>query len=190
MVMSSEPMDKLMEDFGNNTFALADSVKHLTFETPDGKYYKIDRFSRDPVDRMTFKDRESGRMVSVVDYWNNHLGGRNGGRLRNTRLPAIQAKRGKEHISFPPEVCKLVPGQKPKTERESHKAALIRASAKPASERLQTIQQMVADPELYGDPNLDKEFGFKVDSTPMRGEATVLETPVILDGDNREIKVN
>ena len=83
----------------------------------------------------------------------------------------------------------MIPGQKPKTEREAHKAALIRASAKPAPERLQTIQSMVADKELYGDPNLDKEFGFKIDSTPMRAEATVLDTPVILDGDNREIKV-
>ena len=188
MVMSSAPMDQLMEDYGNNVMALAESVKHLTFETPDGKYYKVDRFSRNPVDRESFKDRDSGRMISVVDYWNNQLK-RDGRSLRNTRLPAVQAKKGREHISFPAEVCKLVPGQKPKTEREAHKAALIRASAKPAPERLQTIQSMVADKELYGDPNLDKEFGFKVDSTPMRAEATVLDTPVILDGDNREIKV-
>ena len=181
-------MDQLMEDYGNNVMALADSVKHLTFETPDGKFYKVDRFSRGPCDRETFKDRDSGRMINVVDFWNNQLK-REGRSLRNTRLPAVQVKKGREHISFPAEVCKLVPGQKPKTERESHKAALIRASAKPAPERLQTIQSMVADKELYGDPNLDKEFGFKVDSTPMRAEATVLDTPVILDGDNREIKV-
>jgi len=188
MVMSSAPMDQLMEDYGNNVMALAESVKHLTFETPDGKFYKVDRFSRGPCDRESFKDRDSGRMINVVDYWNNQLK-REGRSLRNTRLPAIQVKKGREHISFPAEVCKLVPGQKPKTEREAHKAALIRASAKPAPERLQTIQSMVADKELYGDPNLDKEFGFKVDSTPMRAEATVLDTPVILDGDNREIKV-
>ena len=193
--MSSAPMDQLMEDYGNNLNALVDSVKHLTFETPDGKYYKVDRFRQNqvtkkwvPVACESFKDRDSGRMISVVDYWNNQLK-RDGRSLRNTRLPAVQAKIGRQHISFPAEICKLIPGQKPKTEREAHKAALIRASAKPAPERLQTIQSMVADKELYGDPNLDKEFGFKVDSTPMRAEATVLDTPTILDGDNREIKV-
>ena len=187
--MSSAPMDQLMEDYGNNLMPLMESVKHLTFETPDGKFYKVDKFSRNPVDRETFKDRDSGRQINVVDYWNNQLR-REGRSLKNTRLPGIVVKKGKDYITFPAEVCKLVPGQKPKTEREAHKAALIRASAKPAPERLQTIQSMVADKELYGDPNLDKEFGFKVDSTPMRGEATVLDTPVILDGDNREIKVS
>ena len=185
--MSSAPMDQLMKDYGKNLTALVDSVKHLTFETTDGKYYKVDRFSKNPVDRETFKDRDSDQMINMVDYWNNKLK-RDGRSLRNTRLPAVKAT-CRQHILFPAEVCRLIPGQKPKTEREAQKAALIRASAKPAPERLQTIQNMVADKELYGDPNLDKEFGFKIDSTPMRAEATVLDTPVILDGDNREIKV-
>lgn len=187
MTMAGDTIDRLMEDYQNNEFALAESIKHLTFEA-GGKFYKVEGFARETCDQVTFRSQE-GRQVSMVDHWNNEL--RKDGKppLRHTRIKAVKVKKGKGFINFPPEVCKLLPGQKPKTEKEAHKAALIRASAKPAPERLETIKNIVSDPDLYGNPSLEKEFGFKVNSSPMQAEATVLQTPTILDGDNREIKV-
>ena len=185
MVMNSVTIDQLMEDYGpNNLKVLADSVKHLTFEIPDGTYHKVQFFTKNPVDRETFEDKD-GRRISVADHWNNKLRRP----LKNSRLPGV-VRTGSGNITYPAEVCRLVPGQRPKTDKPAHQAALIRASAKPAPERLQTIQSMIADQELYDHRTLDKEFGFKIDCTPMRGEATVLDPPVIHDGNNREIKVS
>ena len=215
--MAGDTIDRLMEDYQNNEFALAESIKHLTFEA-GGKFYKVEGFARETCDQVTFRSQE-GRQVSMVDHWNNELRKEGKPPLRHTRIKAVKecsknltkkcdsigmshtvwpftvnfelekVKKGKGFINFPPEVCKLLPGQKPKTEKEAHKAALIRASAKPAPERLETIKNIVSDPDLYGNPSLEKEFGFKVNSSPMQAEATVLQTPTILDGDNREIKV-
>ena len=187
MVMSPVTIDQLMQDYGNNLKALANSIKHLTFQIPDGTYHKVQFFTENSVDRETFKDKD-GRRISVVDHWNNKLKSR-GRSLENSRLPGV-VRTGRGNITYPAEVCTLVPGQRPKIEKPAHQAALIRASAKPAPERLQAIQSMIADQELYDHRTLDKEFGFKIDRTPMRGEATVLDTPVIRDGDNREIKVS
>ena len=186
--MNPVTIDQLMQEYGPNTVTkLAESIKHLTFEIPDGTYHKVEKFTKNPVDRETFNDKD-GREVSVADHWNNKLKMK-GKSLKNSRLPGV-VRTGRGNITYPAEVCRLVPGQRPKTEKPAHQAALIRASAKPAPERLQTIQSMIADEGLYDHRTLDKEFGFKIDCTPMRGEATVLDPPVIHDGNNREIKVS
>jgi len=86
-------------------------------------------------------------------------------------------------------MCVLLAGQKPKVEKDRHKAALIRASAEPAPTRLNKIERMVAHPEVFGDSELENTFKLKIENTPMEAEGTVLEPPTLLAGDEREVKV-
>ena len=48
---------------------------------------------------------------------------------------------------------------------------------------------MVREESLYGDKNLEKDFGLKLDPKPMQAKATVLQAPLILAGGDRALKV-
>ena len=50
---------------------------------------------------------------------------------------------------FPAELCKLLPGQKPKEENDRHKADMIRASAEEAPKRLSEIERFINHEELF-----------------------------------------
>jgi len=141
-------------------------------------------FGRGQMRGESCRFEKGGRAVSVADYWTNK-----GARIRFPELRPVTVKAGRDTIMMPAECCKLLPGQKPKTMNERHKGDMIRASAEPAPDRLKKITSLVADPNLYGADEL-KKFGFEVDSKPMEAEGVVLDTPLMLDGNETEIKVN
>ena len=169
----------------NDIRQLEAAMMHLTFQnTVDNKYYKLAGFARGQLRSEQCRFEKGGRPVSVADYWTNK-----GARIRSPELRPVKVKQGRDFIMIPAECCKLLPGQKPKTMNERHKGDMIRASAEPAPDRLNKIKSLVADKELYGADEL-KKFGFEVDAKPMEAEGVVLDTPLMLDGENAEIKVN
>ena len=48
---------------------------------------------------------------------------------------------------------------------------------------------MIREESLYGDKNLEKDFGLKLNPTPMQAKATVLQAPLILAGGDRALKI-
>ena len=69
---------------------------------------------------------------------------------------------------FASEYCILLSGQKPKVEKDRHKAEMIRASAESAPERLKQICNMVENETLF--PQHVQDFGVKLDKKPMEAE--------------------
>ena len=69
---------------------------------------------------------------------------------------------------FASEYCILWSGQKPKVEKDRHKAEMIRASAEAAPERLKQICNMVENETLF--PQHVEDFGVKLDKKPMEAE--------------------
>jgi len=168
---------------------LEESIKHLTFEC-EGQFYKFDKFDRYDVGSARIMDKD-GREVNMVDYYRQM-----GKRLQDTRAPTVVSTakskppggRGRPMPKkFPPELCFLLPGQKPKVEKDVHKAHMIRASAEDAPTRLAEINRFVNMEELY--PSDVTEFGLKLDKKPMEAEGRVLDAPELLGGDDKEIKV-
>ena len=88
---------------------------------------------------------------------------------------------------FPAELCRLLPGQKPKEEKDRHKADMIRASAEEAPTRLSEIERFVNNEALF--PRDMEKFGLQLDRKPMEAEGRVLPTPEMIGGDDTEIKV-
>ena len=186
-VMQATPISEQLHgcQSDNDIRNLEAAMMHLTFQnTVDNKYYKLAGFGRGQMRGESCRFEKGGRPVSVADYWTNK-----GARIRFPELRPVTVKAGRDTIMMPAECCKLLPGQKPKTMNERHKGDMIRASAEPAPDRLEKITSLAADPNLYGADEL-KKFGFEVDSKPMEAEGVVLDTPLMLDGNETEIKVN
>lgn len=190
--MKGGSLTNLMEEC-EDMRQLAASIKHLSFEC-GGQFYKFDKFDdRFKVAQSRVTDRD-GRETNMVDYYNQ---------VENKRLNRVDdptvistakttVKNGngpprKFPKKFPPECCFLLPGQKPKEEKEVHKAHMIRASAEEAPQRLDEIKRFVNNEALY--PKDIEGFGIRLDKKPLEAEGRVLPTPELIGGDEREIKI-
>ena len=95
---------------------LENAMMHLTFEnTINGKFYKLAGFGRNQARSAECQFERQGRRVNVLDYWERQA--RDTGRtiqFRHPNLRPVKVKQGKGFIEIPAEVCKLLPGQKPK----------------------------------------------------------------------------
>lgn len=188
--MKSQSIWELMGEYGErNMRQLEEAIKHLTFEC-QGMCYKFDRFDqRGDCDNAQMTDPQSKAPINMVDYYD-----RAGVRLKHTRnVPAIcstaatKGPRGKIPKKFPPELCMLLPGQKPKTENDSHKGNMIRAAAEPAPDRQNAIQAMVDSEEFF--PESNEKFGLRLDKKPLEAEGRVLDAPELVGGDEKHIDV-
>ncbi|XP_010247717.1 PREDICTED: protein argonaute 5-like isoform X2 [Nelumbo nucifera] len=137
--------------------------------------YKVSGVTTQPLSHLTFPLDESGKSISVIQYFFEKYGVR----LQYPSLPALQSGSDIKPIYLPMEVCKIVPGQRfCKKLNERQVTALLRATCKRPRERENSIAQMVRE-NNYNRDEYAVEFGIQVTNTPATIEARVLPPPVL-----------
>jgi hypothetical protein len=135
--------------------------------------YSIDRFGTVPASRQMFTMGDSGREISVVDYFRQ----RYNKILRYPQLPCVITSR---NAAIPIELCTVVPKQRAKRQPDERALAdLIKiAASRPDRRRNDTN---TAHQKLQLDRSqLISTYGINVDTNMMQLKARVLEPPTVM----------
>uniref|UniRef100_A0A061SHJ7 Aubergine n=2 Tax=Tetraselmis sp. GSL018 TaxID=582737 RepID=A0A061SHJ7_9CHLO len=163
---------------------LLKEIKGVKFETThlQSKQFFKARDLTEPASGFMFDHQ--GESISVEEYFRRKYPA---SRLKFPDLPCLNGGTPRKPRCFPPEVCRIVPGQRTvRTLKDAQRNLLPKFCTAPPSKSKELIkfsmEQMAA---LHEDPT-PRAFGMRIDTEMMRVEGRVLDPPTLQYCHNEE----
>ncbi|XP_067123336.1 protein argonaute-2-like [Centruroides vittatus] len=177
---------KMLNDYERKIFAkelkgLRIQVTHLSYP----RKYRVSDVTRESAHHTIFFREENGKKIktSVAQYFEMEYK-----KLQYPNLPCLDVGTQHKKIYLPMEVCDIVEGQHCKKKlTEIQTSEMIKCTARPPAERFRDIQHSLTDCIKDFRP-FEKEFGIRINSTPMQFEGRVLAPPHVLYNEQQKIK--
>jgi len=165
--------------------SLEKELKHVKIETRHGKHYRNYRILKLLKDCARSKKFEhDGAMITVARYFEIQYQLK----LNYPELPLALMGPKEKNIFMPLEVCWVIGGEHYKKKLGATETAdMVRSCAKPAPERLKTIDMYARNNHYESDPTL-KGFDIKVNTNMVELEGRVLPSRNVQYSNNKTVQ--